>query len=307
MEYTLDMFTESYINLSPNNLSVFIFCVENGLWNNEYTNALLYLADTLDDNEILPIKILLKHNINVNIVNVFEETPLMLACKKNKYNVICELINYGANVNLCDNKKRNCLMHALNSMIIDTRIIKILLENNVLIGHISYEGKSVFDYAISNNNLNEKVCDLLFSGKKISFPRNKKLYNTCHLLILPINIFVYMLQYVQLNLYFVKIMVWYSDLCNIRAIHMFNHLNKISYFVFNENKDCCFTNKHDGVFLGFAIDNKHYNIINEKLRKYKKCLTLLLSIKKTKLKNFDIINLIYIFKNNRKIINSILD
>jgi len=68
--------------------------------------------------------------INVNLYNIFGETALICAVKKNNIDIVYLLINAGANVNAQDKDGCTALIHALRSRQID--IAKLLIANRAL-------------------------------------------------------------------------------------------------------------------------------------------------------------------------------
>ena len=69
------------------------------------------------------MNILIKLGANVNAVDIFGRTPLMMAALKNKIESVRGLIKAGADVNITDKKGKTALKHAS-----EARHIKIVRE-----------------------------------------------------------------------------------------------------------------------------------------------------------------------------------
>jgi len=155
-------------------------------------------------------------------------------------------------------------------------------------------GKNVFEYVLYCPNITEELCDLFFKERRINIfkhPTFKTKLNFYHpLLLLSNDIFKYILKYVEVDGYFIN---WIDHCCNInnkKLLYTFEYLS----------------NKFNDEYYKHEMKPKLYNIMATKLKQYKNCITLLLSIKNNNNNDPIITNLMYIIKNNKqKIINDI--
>lgn len=143
----------------------------------------VYLKETdSDDNESLNIlKVLLRYEPNLNVIQN-NETPLIMATKKNRIDSVILLLNRGANSFLRDNNNENCLHIAIKNNYID--LVKLLSkqksEGIYLVNEPSYDMKSclnlileynhsieLFKYLVSIEGINLNYLD--FNNKNIIY------------------------------------------------------------------------------------------------------------------------------------------
>ena len=95
------------------------------------------------------IKKLLKIPKIVNVQNKKGYTPLIVAINYNQKKVVKLLLNYAADLSICDFNGKSSLIHCKNSYskYKDPSIIKIILSSNLDVYQKDYKNKNVFDYA----------------------------------------------------------------------------------------------------------------------------------------------------------------
>ena len=122
--------------------------------NHQYCNGNTALHMAVKSNHYSAVKQLLLHKANVNIINIFNETPICFAAN---YNIIKILLDFKANPNHAD-KKSNTLLHRLVRYG-SVRSIKLLIDfqANPLIEN--YQKLNVVEYARTQNK--QHIVDLL--------------------------------------------------------------------------------------------------------------------------------------------------
>jgi len=92
-----------------------------------------------------------------------EHSPLMFACKANKYEIVDVLIIRGANIHSIDKKGKTALFYAVESANSTTNttntanmaIIKRLLDAGADVAQVSYDNKTCFDFAGNNQEIKD--------------------------------------------------------------------------------------------------------------------------------------------------------
>lgn len=124
--------------------------------NGDRGDSLLHAAMPRDDGGISAssflgvVKFLVNEkNVDVNIRNLFEETPLHLICRCEKYfgaiTIVEYLVQHGANVNCSDNQGKTPLHYAIRSK--SKPLIEFLILGGAKTDFLDNEGETPLDYA----------------------------------------------------------------------------------------------------------------------------------------------------------------
>lgn len=110
------------------------------------------------------ILLLLEYGSDISHKNIYNETPLNLACEQNITSVIKLLLEKGAKINEC--KKCPLIIACQNG---NHEIIKLLIYLDVLPSYQDESGKSALHYACSNNNCStDSIKFLLDNGAEVN-------------------------------------------------------------------------------------------------------------------------------------------
>lgn len=110
-----------------------------------------------DGNEELA-KILIKEGVNINtIINSLFETPLFIAVKRNKKNIVKLLLENGADVNSENIYGLTPLYYAISDN--NVEIVELLVKSGANINIEDFSGRSPLYYASLKDN--QKIIELL--------------------------------------------------------------------------------------------------------------------------------------------------
>lgn len=132
----------------PNiNIKLFELILENTINVNELSinkyNALSYAISEKSDINL--IKLLINHNIDINVEHLNKTSPLILSCIRNDYNIIKLLIQNGADVNKQCRYGFTALMECCLKN--NYKSMKLLLKSNADISLKNYMGYDIFMYS----------------------------------------------------------------------------------------------------------------------------------------------------------------
>uniref|UniRef100_A0A914DN02 Major sperm protein n=1 Tax=Acrobeloides nanus TaxID=290746 RepID=A0A914DN02_9BILA len=125
--------------------------------------ALHYAAQNKNDNKLI-VELLLKHGADIEHQNTEGETCLMTASSRNNIEVVCYLLEKGADSNIKDKYGRTALFYVVNE---NKLIVKLLLEHGADIEHQNTKGVTCLMYASYNNRI-EIVRYLLKKGADVN-------------------------------------------------------------------------------------------------------------------------------------------
>ena len=104
------------------------------------------------------LRTLISEGGNVNIVNEYNESPLLIAANSNSGDsTIKILLSNGANINHLDDRGNSALIYAVLSD--HYKVVKVLLKNNANINQKNKEGNTALYYA--DNKGHKRIVDLL--------------------------------------------------------------------------------------------------------------------------------------------------
>lgn len=104
-----------------------------------------FIEDTIKKGTVVELKNLLRNNKCLNTKNNLNQTPLILAIKYYKLEMIEAIIDSGANLDLCDNEGNTALI--ISSKLDRVDIIKILLDANANFNIKNKDGETALDIA----------------------------------------------------------------------------------------------------------------------------------------------------------------
>ncbi len=96
-----------------------------------YLNKLI--IDGMND---LFMRLIIQHGININYIDDFGQTPLMVACKQNNFHLVKFIIINGATIDVTDIDGKSALDYAQQNE--NSQIINLLIHNNKDSYDISY-------------------------------------------------------------------------------------------------------------------------------------------------------------------------
>ena len=132
----------------------------------------LYYASMYDRPEAV---IFIQHGGNPNARNYDRETPLTIAIKKDNSAMVQLLVDYGADVNICNNNGTSALMTAVKNQ--NEQIVKILLINGAAnINLTTKSGATALEYATRNNN--HRIIALLQANTHLQSQR-ETIFQSC--------------------------------------------------------------------------------------------------------------------------------
>lgn len=142
------------------------------------------------------IKRAIKEGADINFVDILDDTPLILAVRKDNYDVVKFLIDLGADVNKTTNEEKNTALHEASN--ISPEIIRLLIDSGADVNsqkergvtplldylHGKLMGKKIdldivqlflnsgADLSLKNRKTNETALDLT---KRLNMPKELKL------------------------------------------------------------------------------------------------------------------------------------
>ena len=165
----LEKFNDARKFIEENNTEVIKQLIDNGIDVNLKDDngcSLLHIAAGNETDEM--IKILLANNSAVNVVGVNGETPLIVACKRNKINNVRALIEHGADVNFRLETTGSTALH-FAAKFADEELIKFLLNHmNISVNASDNDSQTPLIWACSRKNNVNTVATLLDHGADIT-------------------------------------------------------------------------------------------------------------------------------------------
>ena len=253
------------------------------------------------------LQTLINNKYDIEARNKYTETALMRCCVLNKEEFVKVLLNNKANVNSKTSTNIHCLIHACKYEI-NTRTIKLLIDNNADINAQCMNGYTALDMLLSNNTATKTAIDLFLKntdkrrvfkkkfkqsipGRNLYVFNKSSLYNKFEQSVLNCNLYVFkhVLQYVTFN----------SDLIGILQQNVKQYREeKIMYVYRYVSLNCYMKHAGFGYMTYFTkYDDKHVMlltndnmpIIDRLANNEKKILCYLLCITNV-VKNKDSIN-----------------
>ena len=116
-----------------------------------YAENTALMAASYNNQEAI-VESLIKHGVNINTPNNYQQTALIFASAAGNKNIVKLLVQHGANLEANDSRGSTALMMAVikNS---DESIAKILLDAGADINARDGAGDTVLMYAIRGNNI----------------------------------------------------------------------------------------------------------------------------------------------------------
>ncbi|WP_252321182.1 ankyrin repeat domain-containing protein, partial [Spiroplasma endosymbiont of Lariophagus distinguendus] len=155
-------------------LTILHYAVDNG--DLEMVKFLIDYNFNLNDDILLVdelFKVLIKrfkNGANVNIKNIYGDTPLHYAVDNGYFEIAEFLLKNGANINAQDNEGFTPLYSAIDNN--DFKIVELLIKNYVNVQIQFNNGNTALNYAKENNNL--QIINLLYKKYKLPTLNNNK-------------------------------------------------------------------------------------------------------------------------------------
>ena len=158
-KYDIDKYSDIELSAvysqNGNNFHIFRLLLNEYKNNNEILDNVLLLLINYTKFEIRfeTIKLLINYGADVNFIDSFGFTILMIACNlKQDISIIKMLCENGSNVNAINKNGDNVLSMICQDEDVDIEIVKLLLCFNVNVNNCNHKGNTSLMYAVSNSN-----------------------------------------------------------------------------------------------------------------------------------------------------------